>query len=181
MFIKVPLIQTLSSVYSIACLFVCPSFSGVVYMMRDVQTCPSGTARCRIPRLYINLRLPLAQSQQDAATLALLWIRCPSAGAEDSLGISVRSHYETEIVFAHSWCQAGSCAGRSRAFNDEKQNNKTEKTCESVSHSSPCFVYVLLYNFSFNSVLSQWQDLSGEGRWWHAAKSSKLMSLFKSL
>lgn len=45
--------------------------------------------------------------------LTLLWIACPSVGAEDSLNISAQYHYEAEIVFAHTRWQAGFCLGKS--------------------------------------------------------------------
>lgn len=50
--------------------------------------------------LYVHKEL--CHSMKEMPMLTLLRIRCPSAGAEDSLNISVLYHYETEIVSAHS-------------------------------------------------------------------------------
>lgn len=69
---------------------------GPVFLPRPAYCC------CRFTRLYINAQIPLTEPLKDMGTLTLLWIRCPSAGAEDSLNISVQYHYEAEIVVAHS-------------------------------------------------------------------------------
>lgn len=69
-------------------------------------------------------------------TLTLLWIRCPSAGAEDSLNISVQYHYETEIVFAHSSCQASSCLDKKKIFNNEKRKVHTVTSSIPAGHLS---------------------------------------------
>lgn len=78
---------------------------------------------CRFTQLYKNT---LSATERNGDTHITV-DKMSQHGS--SLSISVQDHYETEIVFAHSWCQAGSCLDKNKIFNDEKR--------KAVGHFSP--------------------------------------------
>lgn len=154
-------------------LFICLQY--VVYEWA-VWACLSARDCCRrFTRLYINTR-PL----KETLTLTLLWIRCPRARAENSLNISIQYHYETEIVFAHSWFQAGSWLEEHKTLNNEEK----ESTHDDLIHSCgilipPCLQLwhilsrMFLGYFSFH--LESDRKCVERGRWWNAAKACGLI------
>lgn len=155
-------------------LFICLQY--VVYEWAVWACLSARDCCCRFTRLYINTR-PL----KETVTLTLLWIRCPRARAEDSLNISVQYHYETEIVFAHSWFQAGSWLDEHKTLNNEEE----ESTHNDIIHSCgilipPMSSTVTLHFWDvfgvFHISSREWQEMCGErGRWWHAAKARGLI------
>lgn len=97
--------------------------------------------------------------------LTLLWTRCPSVGAVDSLNVSVQSHYETEIVITHSWCQLGSCPDKNKIFNEGKKEKliKQDDWRICAVHLFP--TVILCFGISLDICGIEWQDTCGEGKW----------------
>ncbi len=75
--------------------------------------------------------------------------------AKDSLNISVQYHYETEIVFAHSWCHAGSCPDRNKILN-------TDMSLALTSHFSVIWGHLL---FSLDRIQETDRKLGSKVSW----------------